>query len=974
MKNDVGKPFHFSQYVPWVSAAIGACFIGVFVLWQVRHHDHIIDDAYSDLEITSALLSEHMTQTFDTAEKALLAAAQVRKDAVAFGYDQATSHKLLKALHGGSPIFRTLAWTDANGNVTASSTFNDSKPYNIAFTPFFQAAREDPAIATKMYVGRTLFSKRLDAWTFVLALRLNDAEGNFAGVVGSPINLEYFNRVDKRARLGQTGIIQLLRKNGVALTREPFNAAQFEEAWADRGISTKPTDNPMSVAFHSLGLDDADTRIFGISAVAGGGAYLAVSKSRTEILEEFWQDLIYAGIILFLVVLALGTSAGVIHRQLRRQEKLEKDLQLSHRRFEDFADSASDWFWETDENHQFVWVSEGVEKAVGQPPSWYIGKSMVAVSNDDAESEACLQHLDAINNHHPFRDFEYRRQGPDGDHWITGSGVPIFENDGRFAGYRGSARNTSELRRAERVLNDAIRAFPGRFMMFDKDERMTLANRTSIAPVSDIGNHLHLGESFETITRRLVSAGLMNDAKDDPKGWIAWRMARYREPGDNFVLDIQDRMIEVIERPTHDGGMISLRFDVTERERAIKADKEAREAADLANQAKSDFLASMSHELRTPLNAVIGFAQILGIDQDKTLTLEQKEYAEIIAKSGQHLLNLVTEILDLAGIEAGHLRLALEDVNVATAVEEALTTIAPAAEKAGIQIEPFVGSNILSARADAQRLRQILLNLLSNAVKYNRENGTIAITARFFDKRVRIAIIDTGIGIAPEVAADAFVPFNRLGAEGSNIEGAGIGLSLCKRLIEAMGGTIHFVSEPGVGSTFTIDLPTGEEKDAHIDAPQFEASATTTQSGQYSLLYVEDNLENLSLIQHLVATLDDVEMLSAQNGPEGLEIARTKHPDIIVLDLNLPGMSGLEILQHIKADETLRNTPVIALTAAAMPIDVKRGQAAGFYRYVTKPLDVTAFLAIIDSALAEGSASKRLPLSPEIPESKAETG
>jgi signal transduction histidine kinase/CheY-like chemotaxis protein len=400
----------------------------------------------------------------------------------------------------------------------------------------------------------------------------------------------------------------------------------------------------------------------------------------------------------------------------------------------------------------------------------------------------------------------------------------------------------------------------------------------------------------------------------------------------------------------------------TERRRAeaslrrANAELEAH-STELARQssAKSDFLSSMSHELRTPLNAIIGFGQMLDLDFEHTLTAKQKEYCKYILTSGNHLLDLVNEVLDLAGIESSQLKLSIEAVNVRDALEDVYATMAPLATNAHISLAVSVPEVIAQIHADAFRLRQVLINLVSNAIKYNRPNGSVSLSAlTTATYRVRLLVTDTGIGIGTEQQKRLFEPFQRLGAEYTNVEGTGIGLAISRRLVEKMRGSIGLVSDAGQGSTFWIELPGAintvspkiSEGLSDASAPRIQAHATC------SLLYIEDNPANLRLMEHLLSMLPNVTMLSAATAQLGLKMALAHRPDVIVLDLNLPVMNGFEVLDRLKGIPETRHIPVLALTAAALPQDIRRGLAAGFFNYVTKPLDVNAFLGAVDDALA----------------------
>lgn len=393
------------------------------------------------------------------------------------------------------------------------------------------------------------------------------------------------------------------------------------------------------------------------------------------------------------------------------------------------------------------------------------------------------------------------------------------------------------------------------------------------------------------------------------------------------------------------------------------------EEARSANQAKSAFLSSMSHELRTPLNAILGFAQILTSDTLPSTLEQKKEFASHILKSGRHLLTLINEILDLAKVESGTVTLSMEPVALAETLAETRTMVEPIAASRGVRVLfPETPGAVLLA--DRTRLKQVLLNLLSNAVKYNREAGAVVVScAQVGPNRLRLSVQDTGAGLDPEQVASLFQPFNRLGQEGGSQEGTGIGLVVTKRLVELMGGDIGVSSSPGVGSVFWIELATTAP--LAVQAPEGAAGKTpdaeavpdqdASELNPHLLLYVEDNPANLRLVEEIVRFRSDLRLLSAHDGHVGLALARAHRPEIILMDLNLPGMSGIEVLRQLRADPLTAAIPVIALTANAMPRDIERGLAAGFTRYLTKPIDIDRFTEAINSTLARLHAKESAP-------------
>ncbi|WP_088279785.1 ATP-binding protein [Ideonella sp. A 288] len=380
----------------------------------------------------------------------------------------------------------------------------------------------------------------------------------------------------------------------------------------------------------------------------------------------------------------------------------------------------------------------------------------------------------------------------------------------------------------------------------------------------------------------------------------------------------------------------------------------AKVAAERANQAKSEFLSSMSHELRSPLNAILGFAQLMD-SGSPTPTPAQKDCIDQILQAGWYLLELINEILDLSLIESGRLSLSQEPMALAELLSDCQAMIEPQARKSGIGIGFVAPSVPLFVRADRTRVKQILVNLLSNAIKYNRVGGTVEVSCRTRpDERIRISVQDTGDGLSAEKLAQLFQPFNRLGQEGGVEEGTGIGLVVSKQLAELMGGVIGVDSTVGVGSVFWVELAASSGVDAHADTTPPAAVATAGVAAgapQRTVLCVEDNPANLMLVSRLLARRTDIQLLSAKDGRRGIEMAQTMRPEVILMDINLPGISGVTALRLLAADPMTAHIPVVAISANAMPRDVEKGLEAGFFRYLTKPIKVTEFMDTLDLAL-----------------------
>ncbi|WP_347986551.1 PAS domain S-box protein [Methylomonas sp. AM2-LC] len=408
-------------------------------------------------------------------------------------------------------------------------------------------------------------------------------------------------------------------------------------------------------------------------------------------------------------------------------------------------------------------------------------------------------------------------------------------------------------------------------------------------------------------------------------------------------------------------GFAKLTRDLTERkhldqmlhDKNVELER-ARTQAEKANQAKSNFLSSMSHELRTPLNAILGFAQLIETGSPPPSDIQKKNVEQIL-KAGWYLLDLINEILDLALIESGKLSLSLEPVSLAEVMHECQVMIEPQAQKRGIAVTFPKCAVPYFVKADRTRVKQILINLLSNAIKYNKENGAVSVDCIVSAPEVvRIYVKDTGEGLIAEKITQLFQPFNRLGQETSNEEGTGIGLVVSKRLAEWMGGNIGVESKVGEGSMFWIELnmSTAQQTFAIPDKTKIILPENTQAEEQlHTLLYVEDNPANLMLVEDLITRRPDIHLLTAIDAKTGIALARNFLPDVILMDINLPGISGVNALKILLDDPITRHIPVVAISANAMPRDIEKGLDAGFFRYLTKPIRVNEFLDTLDTAM-----------------------
>ncbi|MGC2855255.1 PAS domain S-box protein [Novispirillum sp. DQ9] len=535
-------------------------------------------------------------------------------------------------------------------------------------------------------------------------------------------------------------------------------------------------------------------------------------------------------------------------------------------------------------------------------------------------------------------------------------GAGDLDGTGVMRGLLGILFDITELRQAQSAVAEAadllrlsIGALKDAFVLYDPEERMVVCNE---AYERLIGTPLPPGTPFVDVLRAGIAGGVFVDAVEDADQWLAERVRAFRRGGTR-ELHVRDRWYLVTDVRLASGHVVGTRVDIT-------ALREARVAAESANRAKSEFLSRMSHELRTPLNAILGFAELMETSRKDPPTERQKSYLGHIRTGGGHLLNLINDVLDLARIEAGGIGLSIEPVDPRALLDDCLVTSRTLATRSGVTVHDLtVGTALPWLSVDLTRAKQVLLNLLSNAVKYNRPSGTVTLSAEPRDGCLRVSVADTGWGIPASRQDELFQPFSRLGRENGEIEGTGIGLTITRRLVDDMGGAMGFTSSEGEGSTFWVDLPLAADAHAGLVAEPITPMATLAELDHgRRVLYVEDNPANLALMEEIIDELGDFVLTTAQTGEDGVAMALADPPDVVLMDINLPGMDGFGALAALQADPRTRAVPVIALSADAMPGTVRRGEQAGFVAYLTKPVRVDALMAALEQA-TDGKARVR---------------
>jgi PAS domain S-box-containing protein len=642
-------------------------------------------------------------------------------------------------------------------------------------------------------------------------------------------------------------------------------------------------------------------------------------------------------------------------RDITERKRYEAEQKRLHDRAQLALDAGQlgDWSWDAATDQ--VSLGHLAAQIFGFPEDVPVTRAQLRerLSPEDAEHARKTWDL-ALIEHTDYRN-EYQAKRPNGLCWIAMTGRGNYAEDGTVLGMNGVMQDINErkLVELEKLRLAAI--------VESSDDAIISKDLQGIITSWNAGAERLFGYSAAEIIGQPISRLIPTQHQIEQNtilskirrgaGTNSFETVRLRKDGS--CIDVSVTLSAIKDGTGLVIGSSKVARDITERKITETKLHEALAAAEKANRAKSQFLSSMSHELRTPLNAILGFAQLLE-KGSPPLTAAQNIRLKEILKAGWYLLELINEVLDLALIESGKLSLSLEPVLLSHVMRECQSMIEPLAGQRGIRliIHPF--DNTWSVHADQTRVKQVLVNLLSNAIKYNRELGMVEISCtENTPGRIRITIKDSGAGLSSEQLAQLFQPFNRLGQETGNEEGTGIGLVVSQRLVALMGGNIGVESIVGMGSEFWIELIrsdalklTAENTMPEEIAPQHQGNTSL-----HTLLYVEDNPSNLLLVEQLIEDYPSIKLLSARDGNLGVTLARTYLPDVILMDINLPGISGMEALKILQQDLATAHIPVLALSANAMPHDIEKGLEAGFFRYLTKPIKIKELMNALDEIL-----------------------
>jgi len=632
----------------------------------------------------------------------------------------------------------------------------------------------------------------------------------------------------------------------------------------------------------------------------------------------------------------------------------EQRLRQTEQRFSFAVEGAGDGIWDWDISSGRMLFSANYEPMLGYQhgeleSSVNAWKSSVHPADLEHVQQQLIDYIEGRNTQY---NLELRLRCKDGNYkWILCRGTVVERNEhGEPMRLIGIHSDISQRKQAEQDLLIFRRVFDTTQQgigVTDADGYLLYSN-----PAHDLLHGcehqqclgMHFTQFFSPETMSWAPEAIMANLLQN-KSW-AGLLPILREDGEEVITTSNIGVITGEDgKPQYLFNIMSDYSPELARQQELE---EARLVAERANQAKSEFLSSMSHELRTPMNAILGFSQLM--EYDDTLQEAHQDSVKEILKAGNHLLELINEVLDLAKVESGMIDLSLEPVELCPVVEECLSLVSTLADQRNIRIT-HSGLEEAAVRADRTRLKQVLLNLLSNAIKYNRDAGSVRIEMQPHDSdRLRVIVSDTGKGIPADKLTELFEPFNRLDAEGSEIEGTGIGLTITRRIVEMMGGNMDVHSEVGVGSSFWIELPLEHALDNSYTPKvtrQISSETGSDATESHLVLYIEDNPANIKLVTQILGHVPNIHLITAHTPDLGIELALVRQPELILLDINMPGMDGYQVLEVFQAEASLKNTPVVAITANAMPRDIERGIAAGFVDYLTKPINVEQFLETV---------------------------
>ncbi|MCW9025446.1 MAG: PAS domain S-box protein [Gammaproteobacteria bacterium] len=647
---------------------------------------------------------------------------------------------------------------------------------------------------------------------------------------------------------------------------------------------------------------------------------------------------------------------------LKNADATQKGLE---KRFQDLLETTTDWIWEVDAQGCYTFASGSIESVLGYTPEEIIGTTPFDLMPADEAERIGRLFSNIVANKRVIKDLENWNLSKNGELvCLLTNGVPILDEHGELTGYRGvdkdiTARKESEdiLKRNEEKFRSIVETTAEGFWMIDPISKCTLEVNEALCNMLGYDEAEMLGKTpMDFVDEDNQQIFIEQTSKIGNTNHRVYDVTLNKKDGTELYTHFNATTL----RNEKQGAIAAYAFvtDLSQHYKVEQALINAKEESDRANNAKSSFLSSISHELRTPMNAMMGFAQLLNLGMSGELNDKQQQAVENIMKAGNHLTDLIDQVLELSKVEAGELAINNSEVNYLDVLKECLVLVQPRIDETGVRvIKDYKESDFPVLVSDSTRLKQVLLNLITNAVKYNSENGEIVLSVKEQSNNIfRVCIKDTGTGIPVDKHDNVFKPFDRLGKEAGTIEGTGIGLTLSKKIMELLGGDIGFESQEGKGTVFWIDVPMTRDKPVGlrnelVDEFSLQHRCQKEECPLKTVLYIEDNPLSMDLMKIVVEEFPNINMLSANTGDKGIQLAIENHPDLILMDINMPGMNGFDALKILQKSPASCDIPVVAVTAAAMPREVDQGLTAGFVDYLIKPIDIKKTMDMISGVL-----------------------
>ena len=889
--------------------------------------------------------------------------------------DAARATRRLKHFRDIHPELSAVNLVGIDGQILASSEREGAGPLpSLAGEPSFRHFLGELTPQTNLALGRPLLGKISQRWITPLRFVIRDAQGKPAYILAGSMPVELLQSFWKSAPIMSRAAVGLMRDDGFLLSRYPLPPdTPLEEAYG------KPRSG--SVRQHLLRENfPQEGYVEGINQLGGaqaGNVYrrlshfpvtMFVSMPISGFRTAWWQRV--QAPLAMLVLLGMGGWLGYLYTRSRQaawdaeRRQTEENLRASEAEQRFLIDHILAGVVVHGPDGAVTSGNSQACRLLGLTPAQMLGREVIDPGwrfiHEDGSPLPVSEYpvVKVMSALRPTGDFVLGivRTGGAQPVWALGNAYPEFGPDGVL---RQIVVTFVDITARRAVENELLKSESRYRMLFENSMDAVLQTRPdgTILAANDAACRLFGMTETELIQRGREGAIDPKDSRLDSllreralKGRAAGELTMLRGDGSPFEAEISS----AVYTDKSGESFTSLVVRDMSEQRRIEAAMLARDIAEQANRAKSGFIARMSHELRTPLNAILGFSEVLQLDDQHPLTRTQREQLGHVRHAGDHLLHLINDLLDLSRIEAGALLLQLEDIDVTDVACEAVRDVSSEAERHAVRIVVNAPAGQLPpARADRTRLRQVMLNLLSNAIKYTRQGGEVAVRIDADTDAVRLRIVDTGLGMTSAQLDALFEPFNRLGRESSAIEGTGIGLVITRGLVELMGGQLLVRSEPGKGSEFTVVLPaTGASADAahHTASGGLLPLDRTSVTGR--VLYIDDDEVNRLLMQAFLAKRPGIALSTVGDGPAGIAMALAAPPDLMLIDMMMPGMDGMQVMKAVRAEARLRHTRCVAVSANAMPSEIEAAISEGFDGYLTKPISLQSLLAEVDRCLS----------------------